>query len=389
MDNFINDLRNHKFIIYGSYSANTLGQIRGLGEKGIMPIAVLIHRNTFRIDKSRYISELFDVEDVDEGIDLIISKYGNEPYKPFLYTDRDNVVEALDRRYDEIVDKFFFWNAGGKGMLHKFFNKKEQIKLAEKCGFSVPKTEVVKVGEMPQSLSYPIFTKSVDSLNPYWKGNAYICNTEQELRDVYKKMDVKEILLQEYIVKKDEMPIEGISINGGKEIKLLGRTVSYRFQDDSFGTYRYVEPFNDAAFENKIQTYIREVGYTGAFEIEFILDKDYNPLFLETNFRIAQQNYGYVKLGANIPYLYAVSVLQEHMADDEIKYIAKRKINIMHEFEDFKISVLHKNNSLWAWVKDVYNTDCFSFYNSNDRYPFYYTLASKIRNTIRKKMHKN
>ena len=51
------DLNNHKFILLASYTANTLGQIRSLGEKGIKPIAVLVHKNTFKIDKSKYISK--------------------------------------------------------------------------------------------------------------------------------------------------------------------------------------------------------------------------------------------------------------------------------------------------------------------------------------------
>ena len=43
----------NKFIIIGSYAPNTLGQIRSLGELGISPIAILLNKNTFRIDKSR------------------------------------------------------------------------------------------------------------------------------------------------------------------------------------------------------------------------------------------------------------------------------------------------------------------------------------------------
>ena len=64
-------IKDHKFIILGSYSANVLGQIRGLGEKGIMPIGVLVHKNTYRIDKSKYLSKVFSVNTIEEGLDLI------------------------------------------------------------------------------------------------------------------------------------------------------------------------------------------------------------------------------------------------------------------------------------------------------------------------------
>jgi hypothetical protein len=84
-------------------------------------------------------------------------------------------------------------------------------------------------------------------------------------------MDMEYILLQEYIVKKDELPIEGISLRGGDEIVLLGRTVYYRLQEDSFGTYRYVEPFSNPELELKIKQLIKRFQYTGAFEIEFLI----------------------------------------------------------------------------------------------------------------------
>lgn len=247
------------------------------------------------------------------------------------------------------------------------------------------KTEYVRVGELPKTLNYPIFTKAIDSLNPYWKGNAYICHNEEELKQAYLRMDIEFILLQEYIVKQDELPIEGISLNRGEQIILLGRTVSYRLQKDSFGTYRYVEPYSDPELEVKIKNLIKEFQYTGAFEIEFLIGQNGKKYYLETNFRIAQQNYAYVKLGANIPYLYAISTLAGHIVEKEIKYIPQQKINIMHEFEDFKICVVNKTTSLHNWVKDVYHADCFSFYNSKDKAPFFFTLLEKLKLYLKKR----
>lgn len=378
------NITNHKFIILGSYTANVLGQVRSLGEKGIKPIAVLVHKNTFRIDKSKYIGKLYDVKDIEEGLDLIIEKYGNEAVKPFLFTDRDDVMGLIDKRYNELVDKFYIWNAGQQGRLNKYLNKGEQIKLAERCGFKVPKTEMVKLGDMPLSLQYPIFTKATDSLNEWWKGCASICKNEKELKDFCKKLEVDNLIIQEYIDKKDETPIEGISINGGKDILLFGLTRNYRMTADSFGTFRRIEPFNDKSIEDSIRKFIQQINYTGAFEIELIIDKQGNSYFLEANFRIAQQNYGYTAFGANIPYIYAKSILSGEIAKDEIYYTKKRPFNIMYEFEDFRLSVLGKKVSLWRWIKDVHHTDCFLFYSSSDILPFLMTLWAKIINVLKK-----
>ena len=373
------NIQEHKFILLASYTGNTLGQIRSLGEKGIKPIAVLVHKNTFRIDKSKYIGKLYDVKDIEEGLDLIIEKYGNEAVKPFLFTDRDDVMGLIDKRYNELVDKFYIWNAGQQGRLNKYLNKGEQIKLAKECGFNVPKTEMVKLGELPHSLQYPIFTKATDSLNEWWKGCASICKNEKELKDFCKKLEVDNLIIQEYIDKKDETPIEGISINGGKDILLFGLTRNYRMTADSFGTFRRIEPFNDKFIEDSIRKFIQQINYTGAFEIELIIDKQGNSYFLEANFRIAQQNYGYTAFGANIPYIYAKSIHCNEIAKDEICYTKKRPFNIMYEFEDFKLSVLGKKISLWRWLKDIKQTDVFLFYNKKDKAPFYYTIWEKIR----------
>ena len=376
------NIQDHKFILLASYTGNTLGQIRSLGEKGINPIVVLVHKNTFRIDKSKYIGKLYDVKNIEEGLDLIIEKYGNEPNKPFLFTDRDDVMGLIDRRYNELINKFYFWNAGQQGRLNIYLNKSEQIKLAEECGFKVPKTEMVKLGEMPHTLQYPIFTKAEDSLNEWWKGCASICKNEEELKTFCQKLEVNNLILQEYIDKEDETPIEGISINGGKEIILFGLTKNYRMTADSFGTFRYIEPFNDKETETCIQKFIKRINYTGAFEIELIIDKQGKAYFLEANFRIAQQNYGYTAFGANIPYIYASSVLKGGIAKEEIHYTNKRPFRMMYEFEDFRLSVLSKKISLWQWLKDLKQTDVFLFCNKKDKAPFYWTIYSKMLNGL-------
>ena len=380
------NIHEHKFVILGSYTANVLGQVRGLGERGIRPYGVLIHKNTFRIDKSRYWAKVFEAETIEEGLDIVLREFGNENVKPFLYTDRDDVMGLLDKQYDILKDRFFFWNAGKQGRLNKYLNKEEQLRLAEECGMRIPQTEIVKVGELPKHLKYPIFTKAKDSLNPYWKGNAFICYNEEDLKYAYSMMDIKEIILQEYIVKQDEHPIEGISLNGGKEIQLLIKSINYRLTDSSYGIFRYLEPFYNTELEEKIKKFIMATKYTGIFEIEFIIDKNGIPYYLETNFRITQYNYGYTRFGINFPILFANSILKGIIDEDEINYTNIRPFNVMSEFEDFRISCLQGNISLWQWLKDIRHTHCFSFYASNDRKPFYWTLWAKAINVIKKKI---
>lgn len=378
------DIYKHKFIILASYSANALGQIRSLGEKGIRPIAVLAHQATYRIDKSRYISKLFNVNGFEEGLDLIINKFGKEKWKPFIYTDCDEVMGLLDRRYEEIKDKFYFWNAGKSYRLSQFMVKSVQLSIAKECGMNIPNSEIVNVGELPKSLSYPIFTKATESFsNIWWKANSYICNNEAELKDAYSKMDISSIVLQEYVMKQDEIPIEGISINEGKDIVLFGQTRNYRMSEKSYGTFRYLEKFKDKKIELQIKEFIQKVKYTGAFEIEFIIDKNGVPYFLEVNFRISQPNYAFTVWGANIPYIYAESILKNEITFNN-NNSDQKPLNLMYEFEDFKYSILQNKINIFRWFKDVWSCDVFLYYNRHDKMPFYFTMYSKIILAIQK-----
>lgn len=379
------ELNKHKFIILASYSSNALGQIRSLGWKGILPIVVLAHPSTYRIDKSKYIAELYHCKDFNEGLDFILNKFGNEQYKPFLFADCEEVIGLLDKRYYEFYNKFYFWNGGEQGRITHFINKENQIRLAESCGMKVPKSEVVRVGEMPKTLSFPIFTKSVDSLSIFWKGNEFICNNEEELKAAYAKMDVEQILLQEFIIKQEETPIEGISINNGQDVLLTVKSVNYRMTKESHGIYRHVEPFIDTELAEKIKKFVKAIHYNGIFGIEFIINKEGIPYFLEINLRITQYNSAYAMFGANLPYIYAQSVLSGKIAEeDNIRYTTKRPFIVMSEFEDLKFSCLHGNVSLWQWLMDVKRTDCFQYYDKNDNRPFYFTLYSKLILAIKK-----
>lgn len=379
------NIKDHKFIIYGTQGSNTLGQIRSLGELGINPIVVFLHKSTFRVDKSKYISKSYFFEDINKGLDFIIEEFGNDSLKPFLYTDCDEIMGIFDLRYNELINKFHFWNSGKQGRLTYYMDKSIQVQLAESCGMLVPKTELVKVGELPHSLSYPIFTKSINSLSRWWKGNTYICNNEKELIEAYKKMDVDTILLQEFISKQDETPIEGISLNEGNEVLLTVKSVNYRLTKESHGIFRHVEPFDDFELGEKIKKFIKSCHFTGIFGIEFIIDKCGQSYFLETNFRITQYNSAYAMFGANLPYIYAKSILQNKIAKEIIQYTDKRPFNVMSEFEDFKFSCIHGNVSLWQWIKDVRKTDCFQYYDKSDKKPFFYTILSKFVDIIYKK----
>lgn len=376
------ELQKHKFIIIGSDHSNTLGQIRCLGEKGIRPIVVITEQHPYLITKSKYLGELHQVKSIDEAPRYVVEHWGNEPVKPFVYTDRDDFMCAIDDCYDLFDGKFYFWNAGEKGRIRKLINKEEQMAIAAECGLNVIPTERVKRGELPKKLEYPIFTKATNSLNPFWKANAFVCNNEADLLEAYKHMGIDDVLLQKYIKKIDETPIEGISIDGGREVKLIVKKTSFRFAHNGFGVYSQILPFDDTDLESKITSFMQKVNYTGIFEVELIVDQSGDSFFMEVNFRNTMFNHACADYGANLPWLFAKWTLAHHIDMTDV-FLQGNPHKVMYEFDDLKESCIHGPMSLWQWLKDFQNTSSFLYIDKRDMGPFWSLFHRKSTNALR------
>ena len=373
----MDNIYNHKFIIIGSDHSNTLGQIRCLGEKGIRPIVVITEQHPYIIKKSKYLGELHQVDTIADAPRYVAEHWGNEPEKPFIYTDRDDFMCAIDDCYDLLEGRFYFWNAGEKGRIRKLINKEEQMAIAKECGLNVIPTEKVKRGELPKQLEYPIFTKATNSLNPFWKANAFVCHNEAELLDAYQHMGIDEVLLQKYIDKKDEMPIEGISLDGGREVKLLVKKSSIRFAKNGFGVYSQLLPFHDVDIEKKVTAFMRLAGYTGIFEVEFIVDQSGTSYFMEVNFRNTMFNHACADYGVNIPFFYAVWSLNRKIEIGSLK-LSEKKHRLIYEFEDFRESVVLGPVCFLQWLRDFLFADSYLYYDKHDKKPFCFLLWKKF-----------
>ena len=85
MKNVDIELKNHKFIVFSQDHYNPLDVIRSLGEKNLNPISILYTPNPCLINNCRYVTKLHHVKSLEEGYKLLLSEYGNEEYKPFVY----------------------------------------------------------------------------------------------------------------------------------------------------------------------------------------------------------------------------------------------------------------------------------------------------------------
>ena len=387
MTNSHEEVFSHKHIVLCADNFNALSLIRSLGEAGIRTIVIVVQEGHIPlIEKSRFISVLYKTDSIDESFEILLT-LGDENLKPFIYTSDDNHQSFLDKNYDILKDKFFFFNCGESGRITQLMNKAILCDLAEECGFHVPVREVVDRGTLPHSLSYPVYTKTLTPYQYGWKRDAGIYYTPEELANAYGHMVSKEFLLQEYIKKKDELEIHGFSINGGEDIYFSFCSLYFRMSETAFGFYKYYQLFQDEGLKERIIHIIQKARYTGIFEVEFLVDENDVKWFLEVNFRLPLSNYACTYGGDNLPFFWAKSMLSGQVEGvDAVK--KHERFTFMNEVSDFMTSVVNHEVPFGTWFKDLRSCDCLVLYHKNDTRPFYFYFWNRLKSVVSKRISK-
>ena len=374
-------MKNHKYILLCGDNYNALGICRSLGEKGLNPIVVLYTRNPYLLNHSIYVNDLYQVNSAEEGLDFIISQWGNEPEKPFIYTMDDYAAMLLDQHYNQLINHFYFFHGDKQGAISYYLNKKNICDLAEKCGIQQPKGEVLKRGELPKSLCYPVITKVITSTKGAWKKDVFVCQNVEELKEAYKLITADELLVQEYIEKKNELCIDGISLNGGKDIILSFTSEYLRMSKESFGHYMRMKHYENEDVCEKIRKVIKGSHYTGIFDFECLIDINDKLWFLEVNYRNSMWSYAHTFGGMNLPYYWAKWTLEGKINNDEVS-LRKEPFTAMGEIADFVYVAHDHHTSLWTWYKQFRACDCTYIYNRKDPKPFYHAIWNKAMMTF-------
>lgn len=370
------NIQEHKFIVFGCEGFNALGVVRALGEAGIRPYLVLWDYAELSV-YSKYVQESYLSHTIENGIQYMLSRFGNEKEKPFIFATSDETVSCLDLHYEELKDKFYFYNAGEQGRITQMMEKNYLPRLAESCGLKIPKTEEVLWGQLPTTLTYPIITKSPTSTIHNWKSNVHICYNERDLLDAFKLIDLERVVVQEYIEKVNELNYEGFVINAGRDLYMPLQNKFYRTEKDSYGEYAYIESNTHLDLLESIKKLFAKIGYNGIFEMEFLIDKNGQTYFLEINFRSSAWIYAFNKCGVNLPYMFALSTLQKQV-DNSMENIKKLPFSFMYAVTDFKLNVLTGKVSLWRWIREFLTADCLFYYNKHDMKPFWAKIRSYL-----------
>lgn len=363
-----NKYNGHVVIVFALEHYNPLGLIRSLGENWINPVYFSVKRRGPVACLSKYIYETHFVDTVEEGYDLLLEKYGNEEIKPYVLFSDDKSVGYFDLHYEELKDKFIWYNAGKQGRINEFMDKDKILKIAKKHGFNVLDSHVVKVGDIPEGLVYPIITKDISPNSGSWKADVHICENEEELKKAYKDITSPVVQLQHFVDKKNEYAIEGFTVNHGKEI-FIGTTLTWKYLIKGYySPYHDVTMLKDEAMREKLRRIFEEIGFEGIFEVEFLIDKDDTYYFLEANFRASAWNYSSTVAEMPLSYLWVKSMEAGHIdLKDEKEF---EDFTDMSEVIDYGIRVDKGMISIAEWLRDFKEAKGTYYYNKDDPAPF-------------------
>ena len=356
---------------------NQLGIVRTLGEAGIKPVTVIVEGDLRFVGQSKYVKKRHYVKSSEDGVKLIIDQYARKGEKSFILTGDDVVVMTLDKHYDELKEYFYFFNAGETGRIIHFMNKDHMIDLAIRHGLNVAKTWKVNIGEIPSDIIYPVMTKALNSYGDEWKNIVYICHNDDELQAAYSKIKSKEILVQRYIDKVDEVSFDGFSVDHGKKSVILTEVYQEYCIPDKYSPYWAVGNNTDLATTSKIKSIIEEIGLEGIFEFEFLVDKDRTLWFLEINFRNTALGYSTTAAGMPQAKLWCESMVLGDIPSDMKKPVPDG-LKAMAECFDYDARVKTGIITKKEWMKQYKACQCKLYKGHDDNIPFYRFMWYKL-----------
>lgn len=372
MNNRYND---HLVIVMAKEHYNPLSMIRSLGKRGINPIYIAIDGKDKIASSSKYVSNCHFVKTVQEATDLLIKDYGHEAMPPFVLFTDDETVGYVDLRYDDLKNRFLYFNAGRSGRVNEFMNKFKVLELANKYGLKTLNTVMCDRGEIPAGLEYPIITKSISPLVGGWKSDVFICENEEDLKNAYKSIQSPVVVLQKYIDKQNEYCLEGFSINKGAET-YFAISVTYNYLlKDYYSPYLTVRKADKEDINMALSAMIKEIGFEGIFETEFLIDQNGAIYFDEINFRNSPWSYPAAVLGSSLPELWMRSMTWGSILCRPAE--VPDNFTAMIEPVDYAKRVEGGMITEAQWLYDFKRSNVTFYYDEDDTKPYYVMMENR------------
>lgn len=351
-----------------------LGLVRSLGEKGVRPYCVCLQSKDGLVFRSKYPAACHWAASPQDGYDYIVEHFSNETPKPILLSTDDMTETLYDINATFLRENFIVPASDEDGRITYLMEKQHIAVLAKECGFTIPKMFVAEKNKpLPSGFEYPVFTKSLKSIDG-GKIEENVCNNESELLEAIANSKSGVLLVQQYINKQTEWCYQGFT--DGNKVFLPYVMKYLRYTDRAFGGYVKLEKVEECDFKEKIQNLVKKTKYKGLFSVEFILDKDGTAYFTEINFRHDGYSYFTTTGGANLPYLYCRAVADGVFEGNENK--VKSIVIGMNEETDWGQFVKTGLISKRKWIRQFMTADSHLLWNIHDRRPLCYKIKRML-----------
>lgn len=371
------------FVIGGCHH-NTLGVIRSLGEKGILPLVIIEsdNKNPY-IAYSKYIKKKWIVADEQQVLSVLLTEAQNYKKRPVVIACSDNLSSLLDLHYDELTKYYALPGANIQGRITHLMDKEIMSQLARSVGFIVP-----------QSVSSETYRNDEISIPLPWiiKPLVSKCGVKTDIERVYTPEDWQDyksrhhtnVQVQQLIDKDYEYQLIGLSLAGGAEVIIPGVSRVIRPQNNTNTGFLHYESLDKTYQEvlSLCKSFVMQTGYSGLFSMEFLRGKDGKDYFMEINFRNDGNAICVTEAGLNLPYIWFLYNCGKDYSSELLdKKIAS--VYVMPEFDDFRLFV-HRKVGLLTWIKDFRRTDRFMEYDKHDKSPFIHQLKESVQRILKK-----
>lgn len=369
----------NKVVVIGGDHHNTLGVVRGLGERGVKSDLIYVTASKFSfVNYSKYVQNSTKVIDDSEIVGVLLSQYKAETEKPVVICCTDRSAGIIDEYYEKLKDLFSLPGANQQGRISKLMNKKVMADLAIEAGLRIPQS--LYITDLSQSLSdvkLPCIIKPIESRNGS-KTEIAICKTREEFLQYAQSYNLTHEQIQEFIDKDFEYQLIGCSTK--REVIIPGVSKILRPCKGSNTSFLHYIPLEDGFCEiEKCKEFVRRTGYHGLFSLEFLRDKNGKDFFMEINFRNDGNAICVTAAGMSLPYIWYLDCIGADYSQESKKEIIP--VYVMPDMAELKL-LLTRQISIKENISDFRKTDRFMEYDKNDPKPFWklvkYHLCSKL-----------
>ena len=344
-----------KIIVIGGDHHNMLGVVRSLGMRGCNNItAIITNDKTYSfVSKSRYIKNSYTVKE-EEGIILdLLKKNGDNDggKKAIIIPTSDFAACLIDKHLNELSDDYIIPSINGRqGEVVKYMDKYNQFLLAKEYGVKMAECNIINLNE---AFPNPSFSKCIVKPLVSANGNKIditICDNADDYfkaLEVFRNKQYDKVLVQEYVDFDRECGLIGCSGNG--LMVLPGIIKKNRIYPISRGSNSYsnIEKVPRSHEIIKILKMLKELGYSGLFDIEIFVKGD--EVYLnEINFRNSGNAFAYCYDDIYLAYIWIAIALGENIEGEKLKISAP--FSFVDERLEMK-QLLDKNISFKEYIK--------------------------------------